>query len=192
MNRPCKHCGEEIAEDGRKHAHGLGSCQTDEKPYGYNAEPIGQPCSPPCRGVNWPDADERKPVSEIHIDKSIPYYLAGPMTGLPEYNYPAFSEACAVLRGAKIEVLSPHECPWPEGCNSVADAQAKLGIEKLWEYMMAATREMLERSHGVILLPGWYTSRGALAELGIVREAKLPTWYLDTATWQMIPMWKTQ
>lgn len=113
--------------------------------------------------------------------QNLSYYLAGPMTGLPEYNYPAFTAACEYLRKWwKLEILSPHEVPWPEGCLSVDDAQNKMGIEPLWEYMMGATRELLERASGVILLPGWYTSRGALAELSIVREAQLPTYFLDT------------
>lgn len=122
------------------------------------------------------------------FDKSLTYYVAGPMTGLPEYNYPAFEAACTSLRENGVTVVSPHEVPWPEGCDSVADAQDKLGIEPLWEYMMQETRELLERASGVILLPGFGHSRGALVELGIVREAKLPIWFYDKPSYTLIPM----
>ena len=34
-------------------------------------------------------------------------YVAGPMTGLPDHNYPAFAEAAARLRAVGYEVESP-------------------------------------------------------------------------------------
>lgn len=56
----CKHCGRAIADgDERRgwvHDHGngsvLGRCNPEESglPYGYNAEPVGQPCQNPCLG----------------------------------------------------------------------------------------------------------------------------------------------
>lgn len=56
----CKHCGRAIAGGDRKrgwvHDLGkgsvLGRCNPDESglPYGYNAEPVGEPCMYPCAG----------------------------------------------------------------------------------------------------------------------------------------------
>lgn len=42
------------------------------------------------------------------FDYELTYYLAGPMTGLPEYNYPAFGAAVKTLSEEGILVLSPH------------------------------------------------------------------------------------
>lgn len=36
-------------------------------------------------------------------------YIAGPMTGLPEYNFPAFHAAAKAWRDAGWEVLNPAE-----------------------------------------------------------------------------------
>lgn len=47
-----------------------------------------------------------KPGHEF--DYGLWYYLAGPMTGLPEYNYPAFEKAVIALEEAGIKVKSPH------------------------------------------------------------------------------------
>ena len=46
----------------------------------------------------------------MNNDASI-VYLAGPMTGLPDYNRPAFAEAAAGFRGHARAVLSPHTLP---------------------------------------------------------------------------------
>ena len=40
-------------------------------------------------------------------------YIAGPMTGLPDFNYPAFNAAAAKLRALGLEVLNPAENPPP-------------------------------------------------------------------------------
>lgn len=47
-----------------------------------------------------------KPGHEF--DFSLWYYLAGPMTGHPEYNYPAFEKATTVLEENGVKVKSPH------------------------------------------------------------------------------------
>lgn len=38
-------------------------------------------------------------------------YIAGPMSGLPEFNYPAFNRAAAVLRAQGHHVENPAENP---------------------------------------------------------------------------------
>lgn len=77
-------------------------------------------------------------------------YIAGPMTGLPELNYPAFNAAAARLRALGFEVENPAENPEPH-CGSW------LG------YMRMAIRQ-LSQCDGVVLLPGWQESKGARIE----------------------------
>lgn len=78
-------------------------------------------------------------------------YIAGPMTGLPDYNRPAFHEAAQALRAAGFTVLNPAETSLPPGADSWAD------------YMRAGLAQVLA-ADGVALLPGWSQSRGAQLE----------------------------
>lgn len=42
------------------------------------------------------------------------HYLSGPMSGLPELNYPAFARAASELRARGLTVVSAHEVAHPE------------------------------------------------------------------------------
>ncbi|MBQ1761926.1 MAG: DUF4406 domain-containing protein [Aquincola sp.] len=75
-------------------------------------------------------------------------YLSGPMTGLPEMNYPAFHAEAARLRALGYDVVSP----------------AEGGELPTYEaYMRRGMLQMLT-CDTVALLPGWLNSRGAVAE----------------------------
>lgn len=94
-------------------------------------------------------------------------YIAGPMSGLPEFNYPAFHTAAKRLRDLGFDVENPAENPEPH-CGS-------------WLGYMRMAVTQLVRCDGVALLPGWQDSKGARVEydlanrLGLVvmREAEI-------------------
>lgn len=77
-------------------------------------------------------------------------YLAGPMSGLPALNYPAFHARAIELRQLGHHVENPAENPEPP-CGT-------------WQgYMRLAVRQ-LATCDAVLLLPGWSKSRGACVE----------------------------
>jgi hypothetical protein len=82
-------------------------------------------------------------------------YLSGPMSGLPDYNYPAFHAAAAHLRGLGYVVESPAELPEPP-CKS-------------WAGYMRLALAQLVRCDITVRLPGWYNSRGAVIESSLAR-----------------------
>lgn len=93
-------------------------------------------------------------------EASMKLYIAGPMTGLPEYNYPAFFEAEDQLRAAGYDVANP----------------AMLGVRDGWEwadYMRAGLR-MLLNCDGIAMLDGWHASRGAQVELRLALSLDMP------------------
>ena len=69
-------------------------------------------------------------------------YLAGPMTGIPKFNYPAFEAAAEALRQKGHEVVSPAEMDSDEiKAISMASPDGKWGGNELagdtWGDMLA-------------------------------------------------------
>lgn len=94
-------------------------------------------------------------------------YIAGPMTGLPEYNYPAFRAAAVELRavGYVVEDPSLNDNPTP-------------GAYHGW---LRAGLAQLITCDAVALLDGWEASGGARLEVNVgatlgMRVAPLHEW----------------
>lgn len=86
-------------------------------------------------------------------------YLAGPMTGLPDSNYPAFHREAAWLRSMGLEVVNP--------------AETKLDPGSAWAAFMGPGIAQLVTCDGIHLLAGWERSRGAALELHIAASLGL-------------------
>lgn len=89
-------------------------------------------------------------------------YIAGPMTGLPDFNYPAFFKAAEELRAAGYEVENPAENK-PEGTAS-------------WLAYMRLSLVQISRVDGIALLDGWQSSKGASLEVHIAEALGLRLW----------------
>jgi hypothetical protein len=83
-------------------------------------------------------------------------YIAGPMTGLPDLNFPAFHGEAAWLRAMGYEVINTAEIN--------PDPTAK------WEDCMRADIPQLVTCDGIHMLAGWEKSRGARLEHHIATE----------------------
>lgn len=83
-------------------------------------------------------------------------YLAGPMTGLEDFNFPAFNAMAAKLRARGYQVENPAE----HGVVDDAD----------WADYMAYDLTRLGLCGMVAVLPGWENSKGARLEVHIARE----------------------
>lgn len=82
-------------------------------------------------------------------------YVAGPMTGFPELNFPAFHAVAAHLRSEGFEVVNPAE---------LNDG------EKSWADCMRTDIAQLVTCDAVVTLPGWPASKGASLEVEIARS----------------------
>lgn len=89
-------------------------------------------------------------------------YVAGPMTGIEGWNYPAFHDAAARLRAAGHEVVNPAELGEKYG----APEEISEDPEKMADLIIEET-DALETCEAIYLLRGWNRSRGTLRELRI-------------------------
>lgn len=94
--------------------------------------------------------------------KKIRIYLAGPMTGWPEFNYPHFNKCAAYLREAGFEVVNPAEN---------FDGQTDLPKR---EYMRAAITGLLTCDR-ICFLQDAIHSEGARLEAQVAQAAGIPT-----------------
>lgn len=78
-------------------------------------------------------------------------YIAGPMTGKPDWNYPEFHRAAASMRDLGWKVLNPAE-------NFGGDMSLPYAT-----YICAAVRDVVN-ADAVLLLGGWKDSKGAKLE----------------------------
>ncbi len=101
---------------------------------------------------------------------SKPYYLAGPMTGIPKFNFPAFVTAAVWLRQIGYEIISPAEQDSPTvqaaafASQDGALLEGMIGGESYGEILARDVRIVMDKAGGIILLPSWQNSRGARIE----------------------------
>lgn len=82
-------------------------------------------------------------------------YLSGPMTGIEDYNYPAFHAATAKLRGTGYAVFNPAE--------SYGGSQ----VLSFDTYMRHDLKSILEWCDTIVVLPGWEKSPGSVLEVAV-------------------------
>lgn len=98
-------------------------------------------------------------------------YVAGPMSGLPDYNEAAFGAAAEYLRNAGYRVVDP------------AAKSRELPVEEIdtvphGEWLRQGLVEMLG-CQGIALLPGWRESRGASLERGVAEAVGMQVGTVD-------------
>lgn len=89
--------------------------------------------------------------SKTNPNQGIVLYLAGQMTGLPNYNYPAFIRAEAKLRKAGYDVVNPALL------NEAGETWEKCLRNDL--------KHIVTKCNGMAVLDSWMNSRGARLEV---------------------------
>ena len=99
-------------------------------------------------------------------------YLAGPMRGIPEFNFPAFYAAADKLRAEGHVVFSPAERDNEHHGTDISKGNAtgdetKAAKDHGFNLREALAHDLLficEEADAIALLPGWENSKGANAE----------------------------
>lgn len=107
-------------------------------------------------------------------------YVAGPMSGYPEFNFAAFDDATLKLRMEGWQVISPAEM---DRRNLGFDPAGMTGKERMPENGTMYARQDLTALltvDAVMLLPGWEDSKGANNEAMIATMLGVPCFtYVD-------------
>lgn len=104
------------------------------------------------------------------VERVTRVYIAGPMTGLPGLNFPAFHAAADDYRKRGCFVINPAEM---NGGDSEPEKVAAMTAEQNAEHWRMCMRKdigALLSCEMIVLLDGWQKSKGARLEHHIARE----------------------
>lgn len=108
-------------------------------------------------------------------------YLAGPMRGIKDYNFPEFHKQAKWLRAGGWTIFSPAERDEADPhVTSEAGWADGLGLDYFMQFDLAAVC-----SHdAVILMKGWETSQGARLEAMVAVEVGHPVFEILHNRWR--------
>lgn len=123
-------------------------------------------------------------VADLFVNRPLPpyvprarerketWYVAGPMSGLPQFNHPKFHEVTRLLRERGLTVINPAEedsVQMQELAMASPDGNVEVLVEptgETWGDVLARdVRLIANKVTNIILLPGWENSKGARLEL---------------------------
>lgn len=111
------------------------------------------------------------------VERVTRVYIAGPMTGYPDLNFPAFHAAAAEYRKRGAFVINPAEI---NGGDAEIARTEKMTAEQYyvhWVRCMKNDINQLMTCDSLVLLDGWQKSRGAKLEHHIARNLGLTITY---------------
>ena len=110
-------------------------------------------------------------------------YLAGPMTGIKDFNYPAFHTAATQLRSHGHEVFNPAENDIANGFNpqgfSGDPTEAAASGFSLRTALKQDLAWICDHAEGIALLEGWERSKGVRAEMALAEALGLPKYEME-------------
>lgn len=110
--------------------------------------------------AEWKKAENK---IELPAKRANTIYIAGPMSNLPAFNYPAFNAKADYLRARGHNVVNP------------ADHGNVNGAE--WADYLRFDLANLTRCESIYLLPGWSNSKGARLEYHVALQLGMPMFF---------------
>jgi hypothetical protein len=122
----------------------------------------------------------------MNKEDNMKYYIAGPMTNMPQFNYPYFDREAKRLRDMGYEVVSPAELDDPETRKAAlasSDGAPGTGVangETWGDFLARDVKLVADKVDGIAVLDGWQKSRGARLETYIAHLCGKPIVYAST------------
>ena len=127
------------------------------------------------------------------------YYLAGPMSGRPQFNYPLFDSVSWALRNLGYDITSPAEMDVEEvraaamaNMTGVMPTTNEISGETWGDFLSRDVKLIADTLDAIILLPEWETSKGARLEAFVSVTVENPAWTVDPSTMNMRSIDPTQ
>jgi len=111
------------------------------------------------RGTGNTDFEAQRATHD-RVFKKKKVYISGPMTGIKDFNFPAFNKVADKLRAEGYEVLNP----------------ADHGAGEDWEYYMKKDVKMVADCDMIVVLDKWHQSRGARIEVFLASRLSIPVY----------------
>lgn len=123
------------------------------------------------------------------------FYIAGPMAGYEDFNFPAFFETEAQLKSLGFNVINPARLDEEQGFIEGTDTENNIvPPDAHAQYMRRDLRAILS-ADALLLLAGWELSKGANTELFIARSFGMPVFVMSFAGFPKLstqrPVWYT-
>ena len=126
------------------------------------------------------DVQTARTMTSLHrteIGKPPVCYVAGPMTGIPNFNFEAFDAAAAVMREAGWFVYNPADNDRERGEEARPDGVPQWKLKHYMEIDLA----QVCKSDAIFMLKGWEESKGATLEFNVADAVDVPAYTFDTA-----------
>lgn len=114
-------------------------------------------------------------MKEIEQYKKI--YITGPITGMEDFNRPAFGKATEMFRRLGKFVTNPHEIVPLELIEKHIQEP-----KKLWTEAMKICLRAITTQDAVFVLDGWNSSRGSVVEIFLAQTLSIPVYYFKDLT----------
>ena len=93
------------------------------------------------------------------------YYLAGPMSGIKQLNFPLFFSAAKDLRRAGYDIVSPAEMDDEQTVKDALASDGEYTGRGSWgDFLSRDVKIIADTVEGIIFLPDWHRSKGARLE----------------------------
>jgi len=109
-------------------------------------------------------------------------YIAGPMTGIRDFNFPEFRKMEKWMEGWGIDYISPVDMDSDYGLIFTKEEMAtgRMSANKSLDSIIRRDVGAILECTGIVMLKGWEDSRGAMAEWHVARWAGRNMFYEAT------------
>lgn len=109
---------------------------------------------------------------------AVKIYIAGPMTGVKDFNFPLFFETEKKLEELGYEVINPAHNDGKTLEEALANSGSPEKPRNSWNYYMRRDLPHVLVVDAICVLPDWQKSKGALLEVHVAESLGLPIYVL--------------